>query len=195
MKTLLLLRLRPNEKCNLSIYHKHEGGGKQRRKQITRNNNNNNNINNKLFLLLVSKMGMIISTTTTMTCFIMMMQQSAAIASSSPSSLENGSITFQKNGCTGCHAQGGNIIESSKTLHVNDMQNNQIDSESKVYDIISLGKNRMPGYGEQCMKKGQCTFAKRLTEEELEDLSAFVWKTAQEDDGWTRLLETTKVTR
>ena len=47
----------------------------------------------------------------------------------------------------------------------------------------------MPGYGENCVGKGKCTFAKRLTDEEIDRLSAFVWNVANGEDSWAKALE------
>ena len=40
--------------------------------------------------------------------------------------------------------------------------------------MISLGKNKMPGFGEDCKPRAACTFAKRLTEDELRGLVRYV---------------------
>jgi len=39
----------------------------------------------------------------------------------------------------------------------------------------------MPGFGENCAPKGQCTFAARLSDETIRDLAAYVSKQAAAD--------------
>jgi cytochrome c6 len=43
-----------------------------------------------------------------------------------------------------------------------------------VYDIIYGGKGKMPGYGEGCAPKGQCTFGARLADEDVKGLAEYV---------------------
>ena len=95
-------------------------------------------------------------------------------------------------GCLGCHAAGGNILDAGKTLSLRDLTKNGMNGKEDVAEVISLGKNKMPGYGEQCVGKLKCTFAKRLTEKEIRDLSEFVWTTANnESEGvsWAKALK------
>jgi len=103
---------------------------------------------------------------------------------------ESGKALFRgAGGCVGCHAAGGNVVEAGKTLSLQDLTKNDVKSKEDVAAVISLGKNKMPGYGENCVGKGKCTFAKRLTDEEIDSLSAFVWNVANGEDSWAKALE------
>ena len=111
---------------------------------------------------------------------------------SNNSSMNNGKALFKgAGGCVGCHAAGGNIVEAGKTLSLQDLRKNGANGKEDVAEVISLGKNKMPGYGENCVGKGKCTFAKRLTEKEIDDLSAFVWNVANDESesSWAKALE------
>ena len=94
-------------------------------------------------------------------------------------------------GCLGCHPAGGNILDAGKTLSLRDLTKNGMNGKEDVAEVISLGKNKMPGYGEQCVGKLKCTFAKRLTEKEIRDLSEFVWTTANNESAvsWAKALK------
>ena len=111
--------------------------------------------------------------------------------SNNNSSCNNGKALFKgAGGCIGCHAAGGNIVEAGKTLSLQDLRKNGANGKEDVAEVISLGKNKMPGYGENCVGKGECTFAIRLTEKEIDDLSAFVWNVANdESESWAKALE------
>ena len=103
---------------------------------------------------------------------------------------ESGKALFRgAGGCVGCHAAGGNVVEAGKTLSLQDLTKNDVKSKEDVAAVISLGKNKMPGYGENCVGKGKCTFAKRLTDEEIDSLSAFVWNVANGEESWAKALE------
>ena len=75
--------------------------------------------------------------------------------------------TFARS-CAGCHVNGGNVLDGSKTLSSRDLERNlgaiNIDA---VSGIIANGRNRMPGYGTDCAPKGACTFGPRLSDEEI----------------------------
>ena len=105
--------------------------------------------------------------------------------SSSMASAERGKQLFTDKECVGCHQYGGNVVESDKTLRLNDLKRQGISSTNEVSTVIELGRGKMPGYGEKCEPKGKCTFASRLTTEEIGDLAEFVWKTANDsDEAW-----------
>lgn len=84
--------------------------------------------------------------------------------------------------CAGCHTGGGNIIEANKTLQLRDLEKYGLDSVQQLYDLIYTGAGRMPGYGEGCQGKLQCTFGKRFTNQEVQDMAEYVLQRAQE--GW-----------
>lgn len=121
------------------------------------------------------------------------LEASPAMASSATEeSTTDGKNLFNgAGGCLGCHAAGGNILDAGKTLSLRDLTKNGMNGKEDVAEVISLGKNKMPGYGEQCVGKLKCTFAKRLTEKEIRDLSEFVWTTANNESAvsWAKALK------
>ncbi|XP_074565368.1 cytochrome c6, chloroplastic [Curcuma longa] len=99
-------------------------------------------------------------------------------------SMSNGAALFQK-ACIGCHDMGGNILQPGATLFLKDLQRNGFDTEESIYNITYSGKGRMPGFGERCTPRGQCTFGPRLQEDEIKLLAEFV--KLQADGGWPKL--------
>lgn len=87
--------------------------------------------------------------------------------------------------CIGCHDAGGNIIQPGATLFTKDLQRNGVDTEEEIYRITYFGKGRMPGFGESCTPRGQCTFGPRLQDEEIKLLAQFV--KSQADQGWPNI--------
>ncbi|KAI3518868.1 hypothetical protein L1887_07721 [Cichorium endivia] len=87
--------------------------------------------------------------------------------------------------CIGCHDAGGNIIQPGATLFLKDLQRNGVDTEEEIYRITNYGKGRMPGFGEMCTPRGQCTFGARLKEDEIKLLANFV--KSQADQGWSNI--------
>jgi cytochrome c6 len=86
------------------------------------------------------------------------------------------------NTCAGCHAGGGNVVRRDATLRLEDLQKYGIDSVDELYKVIYSGRGTMPGYGEGCAPKGACTFAKRLSDGEVQGLSQYVLDQAK--GGW-----------
>eukprot|EP01024_Parvocaulis_polyphysoides_P045118 TRINITY_DN42032_c0_g1_i1.p2 TRINITY_DN42032_c0_g1~~TRINITY_DN42032_c0_g1_i1.p2 ORF type:complete len:152 (-),score=14.83 TRINITY_DN42032_c0_g1_i1:125-559(-) len=86
--------------------------------------------------------------------------------------------------CAGCHMAGGNVVQGGATLFLGDLERNGYLDVDKLYEIISLGKGKMPGFGEQCTPKGKCTFAKRLTDEEIGQLDEYIL--SQANLGWKK---------
>ena len=77
--------------------------------------------------------------------------------------------------CAGCHAAGGNIVQAGATLFPDDLEDaTGSTTRLRVYDIIYGGKGKMPGYGEGCAPKGQCTFGARLADEDVKGLAEYV---------------------
>lgn len=87
--------------------------------------------------------------------------------------------------CIGCHDTGGNIIQPGATLFAQDLQRNGVDSEEEIFRVTYYGKGRMPGFGEKCMPRGQCTFGPRLQEDEIRLLAQFV--KLQAEKGWPNI--------
>ncbi|XP_059657904.1 cytochrome c6, chloroplastic [Cornus florida] len=98
--------------------------------------------------------------------------------------VQKGASLFRRT-CIGCHDAGGNIIQPGATLFLKDLQRNGADTEEEIYRITYYGKGRMPGFGENCTPRGQCTFGARLQEEEIKLLAEFV--KSQADEGWTNI--------
>ncbi|KAF7150346.1 hypothetical protein RHSIM_Rhsim02G0212700 [Rhododendron simsii] len=95
--------------------------------------------------------------------------------------VQRGATLFRRT-CIGCHDGGGNIIQPGATLFSKDLQRNGVATEEEIYRITYYGKGRMPGFGENCTPRGQCTFGARLQEDEIKVLAEFV--KSQADLGW-----------
>ncbi|KAI3798481.1 hypothetical protein L1987_33758 [Smallanthus sonchifolius] len=98
--------------------------------------------------------------------------------------VQRGASLFSR-ACIGCHDAGGNIIQPGATLFLKDLQRNGVDTEEEIYRITYYGKGRMPGFGEMCTPRGQCTFGARLQEDEIRLLADFV--KSQADQGWPNI--------
>ena len=84
--------------------------------------------------------------------------------------------------CGGCHAGGGNIVELGATLRSDALERNGYTDAASVAKLVYAGKGKMPGYGEGCAPRGQCTFGARLSDADIDKLSAFVLEQAAA--GW-----------
>ncbi|CAN4080352.1 unnamed protein product [Withania somnifera] len=71
------------------------------------------------------------------------------------------------------------------TLFLKDLQRNGVDMEEEIYRITYYGKGRMPGFGQNCTPRGQCTFGPRLQDDEIKLLAEFV--KSQADQGWPKI--------
>ena len=60
------------------------------------------------------------------------------------------------------------------TLFPDDLKKNGYDGVEAIYDVIYRGKGKMPGFGYDCVPKGQCTFGPRLSDEEIQQLSEYI---------------------
>jgi cytochrome c6 len=80
-----------------------------------------------------------------------------------------GAEVFAKN-CTACHAGGKNIMNSAKTLSLNDLKSNQRDSEAAIVTLVANGASPMPAFG------------KSLSEEQIKNVAAYVMQ--QANAGW-----------
>ena len=106
------------------------------------------------------------------------------LSSSTPAYAYNLAATseaFTKN-CAGCHAAGGNVVAAGATLRAPDLAQNGVDTLDAVTRVVALGKGKMPGYGEACAPKGQCTFGPRLSSEDIASLASYVLDNAAA--GW-----------
>ncbi|RDX82715.1 Cytochrome c6, chloroplastic [Mucuna pruriens] len=106
---------------------------------------------------------------------------STPVSSAQTIDIQRGSTLFRQ-ACIGCHDAGGNIIQPGSTLFTKDLQRNGVDTEEAIYRVTYYGKGRMPGFGKECMPRGQCTFGARLEDEEIKILAEFV--KLQADQGW-----------
>ncbi|KAL6206301.1 PREDICTED: cytochrome c6, chloroplastic isoform X1 [Fragaria vesca subsp. vesca] len=96
--------------------------------------------------------------------------------------VQKGAALFRTT-CIGCHDMGGNIIQPGATLFTKDLQRNGVDTEEEIYRVTYFGKGRMPGFGQNCTPRGQCTFGARLQDEDIKLLAEFV--KLQADQDWT----------
>lgn len=69
--------------------------------------------------------------------------------------------------CAGCHPSGGNIIRRGKTLKFKPLAKRHLDSVEAIATLVTNGKGLMSAYGDT------------LTSEEIQTVSAYVWKQAQ----------------
>ena len=51
-----------------------------------------------------------------------------------------------------------------------------------LYNIVYNGQRQMPGFGETCAPRGQCTFGPRLPDEEVRAVAEYVQ--AQAEASW-----------
>jgi cytochrome c6 len=81
----------------------------------------------------------------------------------------NAAKIFEVN-CAGCHPNGGNIIRRGKNLKQKALQKNKLDSIDSIADLVTHGKNNMSAFGD------------RLSQDEIERVSAYVLEEAKK--GW-----------
>lgn len=72
--------------------------------------------------------------------------------------------------CAGCHINGSNIIRRGKNLKKKALERYGMDSLEAIESLVTNGKNNMSA------------FKDRLTEKQIEDVSAYVLD--QADKGW-----------
>lgn len=82
--------------------------------------------------------------------------------------LDAGEEVFQSN-CAGCHKGGGNIMRWWKNLKLKTLKKNKLGSEEAIANLVANGKGIMSAYKD------------RLTEEEINNVSAYVLKQAQKN--------------
>nr|AVY91771.1 cytochrome C6 [Saccharum hybrid cultivar SP80-3280] len=108
----------------------------------------------------------------------------AAISPAFAQPVSEGAALFRK-ACIGCHDMGGNILQPGATLFLKDLERNGVAAEEELYNITYYGKGRMPGFGEKCTPRGQCTFGPRLSEDDIKLLASFV--ESQAENGWPKI--------
>lgn len=83
--------------------------------------------------------------------------------------LANGAKVFSGN-CAACHMGGGNVVMANKTLKKEALEQFGMYSEDAIIYQVKHGKNAMPA------------FAGRLTDEQIQDVAAYVLDQAAK--GW-----------
>jgi len=84
--------------------------------------------------------------------------------------LTNGAQVFSTN-CAACHAGGGNLVNTVKTLKKEDLEKYGMASLDAIKTQVNNGKAGMPAF------KG------RLTDEQIDDVANYVL--SQADKGWS----------
>lgn len=74
--------------------------------------------------------------------------------------------------CAGCHVNGGNIIRRGRTLRLQALERQGLDSSAAIAAIAADGLGQMSGYGAV------------LGEQGVQQVADFVWQQAQL--GWPR---------
>lgn len=93
----------------------------------------------------------------------------AAISTANAADATAGKAVFTSK-CSSCHANGGNMVSSSKTLSADHLKANQIDTEVAISSLVTNGKMPMPA------------FSSSLTAEEIQNVTAYVLQQAKA--GW-----------
>ena len=95
-----------------------------------------------------------------------------------------GSITpqqlFEAN-CSGCHAGGGTVLESSRSLQKKALEKYQYNTIESIEGIIRKGKGRMPAYGEFISPVGN-TIPAKLSSSQMVEIAEYVLDEAEK--GW-----------
>lgn len=81
-------------------------------------------------------------------------------------SLAHGAQLFEAH-CVGCHVGGGNIIRRGRTLKLQALQRNGLDSAAAIAQVATQGRGQMSGYREALGGNGGA-----------EDVAAWVWQQA-----------------
>ncbi len=71
--------------------------------------------------------------------------------------------------CAGCHVNGGNIIRRGKNLKLKTLKRYQMDTPEAIINLVTNGKNNMSAFGD------------RLTKAEIENVTFYLLKKAQEN--------------
>ncbi|HEY9864425.1 MAG TPA: c-type cytochrome [Candidatus Obscuribacterales bacterium] len=82
--------------------------------------------------------------------------------------IDTGAKIFEAQ-CAGCHIGGGNIVRRGKTLKKKALENNHVDTLEAISSLVTNGKNNMSAYKD------------RLTEAEIQEVSAYVLEQAQKN--------------
>ncbi|RCJ18224.1 cytochrome C6 [Nostoc minutum NIES-26] len=80
----------------------------------------------------------------------------------------NGAEIFSVH-CAGCHINGGNIVRRGKNLKKKALKKYGMNSIEAIASIVTNGKNNMSAYKD------------RLSEEQIQDVAAYVLEQADKD--------------
>jgi cytochrome c6 len=83
--------------------------------------------------------------------------------------IANGAQVFEIN-CAGCHINGSNIIRRGKNLKMKALKKNGMNSIEAIASIVTNGKNNMSAYKD------------RLSEQQIQDVAAYVLQ--QAENNW-----------
>ena len=87
---------------------------------------------------------------------------------SSAADTANGAEVFSVH-CAGCHINGGNIVRRGKNLKKKALKKYGMDSVEAITSIVTNGKSNMSAYKD------------RLTEQQIQDVAAYVLEQADKD--------------
>ena len=93
-----------------------------------------------------------------------------AESGASAATLAHGAQLFEAH-CVGCHVGGGNIIRRGRTLKLQALQRNGLDSAAAIAQVAAQGRGQMSGYREALGGDGGAA-----------DVAAWVWQQAL--SGW-----------
>ena len=99
---------------------------------------------------------------------LMIVLSLTAAPSSVATDINQGAEVFQVH-CAGCHMNGGNIIRRGKTLKQKALKKYGVDSLEAIAALVTNGKNNMPAFQE------------RLSEAQIQAVSAYVLEAAAQD--------------
>ena len=83
--------------------------------------------------------------------------------------IAHGNQIFDSN-CAACHMGGANVVNAAKTLKLADLEKYDMASLEAIKTQVTQGKNAMPA------------FLGRLTEQDIDDVAAYVLEQAEQ--GW-----------
>lgn len=100
---------------------------------------------------------------------ISMIVTGSGMAPAFAADLANGAQVFSAN-CAACHMGGNNYVNASKTLRKSDLEKYDMASLEAIKAQVTQGKMAMPAFGG------------KLSEEEIENVAAYVLDQAEK--GW-----------
>ncbi|MCC5637447.1 c-type cytochrome [Nostoc sp. CHAB 5844] len=101
-------------------------------------------------------------------CLILLLLTTTFTLPASANDTANGAQIFSVH-CAGCHINGSNIIRRGKNLKKQALKKYGMDSIEAITAIVTNGKSNMSAYKD------------RLTEQEIQDVAAYVLEQAAKD--------------